>query len=100
MDQIPLSNCLLSQCHNAELVILTHRWIEVELALQVLLIHHLIVVFMADFLVQHPIATVLLRVLAHLSRKLGLDLGKVLNQMLFVLCLSISTNLSTLGILA
>ena len=67
MDEVSLADCLFAQGQNVEIVILAHCRIEVELALHIRLIHHLVIVFVADLFVYQGVPLVFLGVRADIA---------------------------------
>ena len=92
MDKCALAYRLLSKGHYVEVVILAYRRVKVELAFQLVFFHHLVVIFVTDFIVfQESVAFVALCILAHITRILRLDPREVHDLSLLLFSVTIST---------
>ena len=95
MDEVPLADGLLAQRQNVKVVILANRRIEIELALDVRLVHHGVIVFVADLLVYQIVPLVLLRVRADITRVLLANAREIQDLLLLFLCLRVAAHLTS-----
>jgi len=84
VDKVTLSNCLLAEGNDIEVMVLAYGSIEIELALDLVLSHHSVVIFVADFFLHQVVSLVFLCVRAHVTGVLHLDAGEALNLFLFL----------------
>ena len=77
MDQVSLPNCLLSKRQDVEIVVLAHSGIEIELAFDVSLGHHGVVIFVPDLFINQAVSLVFLRVSADFTGKLRFDPSEI-----------------------
>ena len=77
MDQVSLSNCLLSKRQDVEIVVLAHSGIEIELAFHVSRGHHGVVIFVPDLFINQAVSLVFLRVSADFTCELCFDPSEI-----------------------
>ena len=99
MQQGALADSLLTESDDIEIMVLANGSIEVELAFNVFVIHHLIVILVSDLLLDQVIALVLLSIRANFSRILCLYTCEVENFLLFFFGLRIAADLTPTGLL-
>ena len=94
MNQTSLTNSLLAECNDIEVVVFAHCLREVELTLDFFGSHHFVIVFMPDsLLVLHQVvAFVLLGVGADITGILSLDPREVQDFFLFLFGLRVATD--------
>ena len=99
MKEGALADGLLSKSDYIEIMILAHCCIEVELAFNVLYVHHLVVILVPNFFFDQVVALVFLSIRANFSCILCLYSREVENFLLLFLSLGIATDLSPTGLL-
>jgi hypothetical protein len=80
-------------------MVLTHCWIEVEFAFNLIVFHHCIVVLVANFFLHKAVPPVFFSVCGHIASVLSLYPGEIEDFSLFLLCLCVSPDLTPMGVL-
>ena len=94
MDQVSLSNCLLAQGQYVKVVIFTHCCIEIELAFDIILIHHWIVIFMSNLFIYKIVSLVFFSIWTNITCILWLNPCEIIDFSLFLFCLGVATDFS------